>query len=71
MAKNTDQLRDLDLAGLVAELRATKQEALTLRFRHATGQLDKTSELRKARRRIARLNTLIRAREIAAAGAGE
>ncbi|MEY2968615.1 MAG: ribosomal protein [Actinomycetota bacterium] len=71
MAKNTDQLRDLDLAGLVAELRATKQEALNLRFRHATGQLDKTSELRKARRRIARLNTLIRAREIAAAGAGE
>ena len=71
MAKNTDQLRDLDLAGLVAELRATKQEALNLRFRHATGQLDKTSELRKARRRIARLNTLIRQREIAAAGAGE
>ena len=71
MAKNTDQLRDLDLAGLFAELRATKQEALNLRFRHATGQLDKTSELRKARRRIARLNTLIRAREIAAAGAGE
>ena len=71
MAKNTDQLRDLDLAGLVAELRATKQEALNLRFRNATGQLDKTSELRKARRRIARLNTLIRQREIAAAGAGE
>jgi large subunit ribosomal protein L29 len=71
MAKNTDQLRDLDLAGLVAELRATKQEALNLRFRNATGQLDKTSELRKARRRIARLNTLIREREIAAAGAGE
>ncbi len=71
MAKNTDQLHDLDLAGLVAELRATKQEALNLRFRHATGQLDKTSELRKARRRIARLNTLIRQREIAAAGAGE
>ena len=69
MAKNTDQLRDLDLAGLVAELRATKQEALNLRFRHATGQLDKTSELRKARRRIARLNTLIRQREIAAAEA--
>ena len=71
MAKNTDQLAELDIAGLVAELRASKQEALNLRFRHATGQLDKTSELRKARRRIARLNTLIRQREIAAAGAGE
>ncbi|NBN89356.1 MAG: 50S ribosomal protein L29 [Actinobacteria bacterium] len=63
MAKNTDQLRDLDIAGLVAEL--------NLRFRHATGQLDRTSELQKVRRRIARLNTLIRQREIAAAGAGE
>ena len=71
MAKNTDQLAELDIAGLVAELRASKQEALNLRFRNATGQLDKTSELRKARRRIARLNTLIRQREIAAAGAGE
>ncbi|MBU3703309.1 MAG: 50S ribosomal protein L29 [Ilumatobacteraceae bacterium] len=71
MAKNTDQLRDLDIAGLVAELRASKQEALNLRFRHATGQLDRTSELMKVRRRIARLNTLIRQREIAAAGAGE
>ena len=71
MAKNTDQLAELDIAGLVAELRASKQEALNLRFRHATGQLDKTSELRKVRRRIARLNTLIRQREIAAAGAGK
>ena len=71
MAENTDQLAELDIAGLVAELRASKQEALNLRFRHATGQLDKTSELRKVRRRIARLNTLIRQREIAAAGAGE
>jgi ribosomal protein L29 len=43
-----------------------------LRFRHATGQLDKTSELRKVRRHIARLNMLIRQREIAAAsGAGK
>ena len=71
MAKNLNDLRDLDLPALVAELRATKQEALNLRFRHATGQLDKTSELKKVRRQIARLNMLIRQREIAAAGAGE
>ena len=43
MAKNLNDLRDLDLPALVAELRATKQEALNLRFRHATGQLDKSS----------------------------
>ena len=67
MAKKISDLRDMDLAALVAELRATKQEALNLRFRSATGQLDKHSELRAVRRQIARINTLIRQREIVAA----
>jgi large subunit ribosomal protein L29 len=72
MANKINDLLELDLAALVQELRASKQEALNLRFRHATGQLDTTSELRKVRRHIARLNMLIRQREIAAAsGAGK
>jgi large subunit ribosomal protein L29 len=70
MARSTTALNDLDLAGLVEELRATKQEALNLRFRNATGQLDNTSEITRVRRQIARINTLIRQREIAAAEAG-
>jgi len=69
MARPIAALRDLDLPALVDELRETKQEALNLRFRNATGQLDNTAELRQVRRQIARLNTLIRAREIAAAEA--
>ena len=69
MARSINDLRDMDLAGLVAELRATKQEALNLRFRNATGQLDSHAELRNVRRQIARINTLIRAKEIAAAEA--
>ena len=44
-----------------------KQEALNLRFRNATGQLDNTAEIKRVRRQIARINTLIRQREIAAA----
>jgi len=71
MAKNQDHLQELDLPSLVQELRETKQEALNLRFRHATGQLDSSSELGKVRRQIARINTQIRAREIAAAEAAE
>ena len=71
MARSINDLRDMDLAGLVAELRASKQEALNLRFRNATGQLDKHDELRKVRRQIARINTHIRAREIALAEAGK
>ena len=46
-----------------------KQEALNLRFRNATGQLDNTAEIKRVRRQIARINTLIRQREIAAAEA--
>jgi len=67
MAKSNIDLHELDLAGLVEELRDTKQEALNLRFRNATGQLDNTSAIGEARRQIARINTLIRQREIAAA----
>ncbi len=71
MATSTAELRELDLASLVEELRATKQESLNLRFRNATGQLDNVAEIRKVRRHIARLNTLIRQREIALAEAGK
>ena len=72
MARNTkaaDKLADKDLTELVDELRATKHEALNLRFRNATGQLENTAEITKVRRQIARINTLIRQREIAAAEA--
>jgi large subunit ribosomal protein L29 len=69
MAKK-DKLADLDLNELVEELRETKHEALNLRFRNATGQLENTAEIKKVRRQIARINTLIREREIAAAEAG-
>ena len=70
-AKTNTELSELDLAGLVDELRATKQEALNLRFRNATGQLENHAEIRKVRRQIGRINTLIRQREIAAAEAGK
>ena len=67
MASSNVELKEMDLAALVEELRATKQEALNLRFRNATGQLDNTAEIGKVRRQIARINTQIRAKEIALA----
>jgi large subunit ribosomal protein L29 len=63
----TEKLAEMNLAELVAELQATKHEALNLRFRNATGQLENTAEITRVRRQIARINTLIRQREIAAA----
>lgn len=67
--KAASKLADKDLGELLEELRATKHEALNLRFRNATGQLENTAEITKVRRQIARINTLIRQREIAAAEA--
>jgi len=70
MAKQND-LAELSLGELIDELKATKQEALNLRFRNATGQLDNTAEIGKVRKQIARINTLIRQREIEAAEVGQ
>ena len=70
MARKSN-LADKSLPELVDELRETKHEALNLRFRNATGQLENTAEIKKVRRQIARINTLIRQKEIAAAEAAE
>jgi large subunit ribosomal protein L29 len=67
MARKHSDIKDMEIAELQEELVATKQEALNLRFRNATGQLENTAEIGAARRQIARINTLIRQREIAAA----
>ena len=66
MAKDTTY-RDLDDGALLQELADTKDALFKLRFRNATGQLDNVSELKKHRKVIARINTELRAREIAAA----
>ena len=63
------KLAEMDMSELIEELRETKHESLNLRFRNATGQLENTAEISKVRRQIARINTLIREREIAAAEA--
>ena len=71
MAGKKNDFAELSLGELIDELRATKQEALNLRYRNATGQLENTAEIGKVRKQIARINTLIRQREIVAAEAGQ
>ncbi|MFA9564626.1 MAG: 50S ribosomal protein L29 [Acidimicrobiales bacterium] len=58
------ELSDTDL---VERLDETKEELFNLRFQHVTGQLDNSARLGQVRRDVARLNTELRAREIAAA----
>lgn len=60
---------DLPDVKLVEALTDSKKELFNLRFQHATGQLDNSARLGQTRRRIARINTELRAREIAAAEA--
>ena len=64
MARKTAELAEMNLGDLIDELRETKQEALNLRFRNATGQLDNTAEMGRVHRQIARINLFIRQREI-------
>ena len=61
------ELRDLPDDGLVTRLAETKQELFNLRFQHVTGQLDNYTRLRDLKREVARINTELRVREIAAA----
>jgi large subunit ribosomal protein L29 len=69
MAKQSAELRDLDDTELETRLAESKVELFNLRFANVTGQLDNPSRLGEVRRDIARLKTLLREREIAAAEA--
>lgn len=61
-AKDLRDLNDERLANLLHEAR----EALfNLRFQHASGSLEQTSEVGLRRREIARILTEIRSREVA------
>jgi large subunit ribosomal protein L29 len=60
-------VHDLDDGSLIDRVREGKDELLRLRFQHATGQLTNYSRLSQVRKDIARLQTELRAREIAAA----
>ena len=64
MAKDRRQLDDGQLVERLAE---TKQELFNLRFQFVTGQLESPAAVTKAKRQVARINTILREREIAAA----
>lgn len=55
---------DMQDSELVAKLAELKQELFNLRFNHATGQLANPMQLKKCKRDIARIKTVIRLREI-------
>ena len=66
---NTSELRELNDETLLQRLAEAREEHFNLRFQNATGQLDNTARLGQVRKDIARIETLLREREIAAAEA--
>jgi large subunit ribosomal protein L29 len=65
------ELRNLDDAELTAKLREAKEELFNLRFQNATGQLDNISRIPAVKKDVARIETLLREREIIAAEQAE
>ena len=60
-------LRTLSDDQLFDELDSAKKELFNLRFAFATGQLDNSAQMAATKRDIARMHTVLREREIAAA----
>ncbi|MBI2873196.1 MAG: 50S ribosomal protein L29 [Chloroflexi bacterium] len=59
-----DQIRALSDEKLLEEEQETHRELLNLRIRAATRQLSNPNELRLARQKLARLKTVITARQL-------
>lgn len=58
------ELRELTDTELGKKLTESKDELFKLRFQMATGQLDNPIKLQEIRRKIARVKTIIREREL-------
>lgn len=59
----TKDLRAMTIDELETKLTENKKEQFNLRIQQATGQLQNTSNLKKVRREVARINTLITERK--------
>lgn len=64
MSKASD-LREMSVDQLEFSLKEARDSLFQLKFQASTEKLDAPSNLRKARRQIARIHTVIREREMA------
>lgn len=65
----TAALRELADDQLLDQLKESKHELFNLRFQFATGQIENSGRISQVKRDVARINTILREREIAAAEA--
>ena len=59
-----EEIRSLTTEEIKVRLEQAYQELFNLRFQHATNQLKDYTQLRRVRKDIARLKTILREREI-------
>ena len=67
--KDSRAVRDLNalaVGDLKQKLQDARKELFTMRFKHATSQLENVAGLKAAKRRIARILTLIKQKEVGA-----
>lgn len=62
------EMRGLSSEELRRELEKRTRDVFNLRFRAETQKLDDPSEMKKARRDVAKMKTVLRERELEAAG---
>jgi large subunit ribosomal protein L29 len=65
------EVREMDRDELMEALAELKEEQFNLRFQVATNQLDNTSRIKDVKKDIARILTVLRERELAAAASVE
>ena len=63
-----DEIRDMSDAEIEDKIAQSQEELFRLRFRSATQQLENPSLIRKLRRDVARMKTILTQREASAAG---
>ncbi len=63
-----DKIRNMSQAELASEELKLKKELFNLRFQHVTGQLENPLKMREVKRDIARVKTVLREKELSAAG---
>ena len=63
-----EEIRELDQTELEARVKELREEQFKLRFQASMMQIENPSIVRKIRRDIARINTILRERELAQKG---
>ena len=60
---DANEIREWDTTKISSEIVALKKELFDLRFQQATGQLENTARIRKVKKAIARMKTILNERD--------